>query len=519
MSKIKNHEDRHTQARNYPASMRLRTKVLLILSCVLLINLLLGYYLQRHTLVPSFSQLEHEDALQNIKRCEDALRRELHHLNLFTNDWSAWDDTYAFVRNRNAKYIETNVSENTFTLSKLNLFSIYNLQGELVWGMLYDFQNKEKVSMPGFLETTIPGIPKLINHAEVESSVEGIVNTARGPLMLVSRPIITTQNEGPIRGALIMGRFLDDNMRTTIAEQTAVDINWWPVEGNALPAGEQSALAQITPENPVYSNQSDKQILQIYEAFPDINNRPGLLLKASIPRRIAARGSETFAYILISTFAGGVVTLMVILLLLQKIVLAPISRLTRHVNTFSSRTKGVNFEDLSEVNFALHGDEIMMLAQAFEKLEAGVQQRAAQLLMINEQLNQEIMDRKHSEEAARASEHAYRTLAENLPGIVYRIFADQQKRPQFFNRMLENMTGFGAHELKSSELCIMHSLILPEDRPLVQRAVWTEPQRRFIRPRRSNTERGRSLLKLNASPHSLPWNTWVANARYPATKR
>jgi PAS domain S-box-containing protein len=59
---------------------------------------------------------------------------------------------------------------------------------------------------------------------------------------------------------------------------------------------------------------------------------------------------------------------------------------------------------------------------------------------------------------------AYRTLAENLPGMVYRVFIRENQRMQFFNDMLEQMTGFRADELTHGEVCSIDPLIHPEDR-------------------------------------------------------
>jgi len=72
---------------------------------------------------------------------------------------------------------------------------------------------------------------------------------------------------------------------------------------------------------------------------------------------------------------------------------------------------------------------------------------------------------KRSEEALRNSEYSYRTLTENLPGIVYRIFIKENYRMQFFNNMLETMTGFKPEELRKGEVSYIDPLILSEDRP------------------------------------------------------
>ncbi|MDO9263112.1 MAG: ATP-binding protein [Desulfosalsimonadaceae bacterium] len=62
------------------------------------------------------------------------------------------------------------------------------------------------------------------------------------------------------------------------------------------------------------------------------------------------------------------------------------------------------------------------------------------------------------------SEKSYRTLAENLPGLVYRIFLKENNRMQFFNSMFEPMTGFREAEFAGGTIHSLQSWIVPEDK-------------------------------------------------------
>lgn len=59
---------------------------------------------------------------------------------------------------------------------------------------------------------------------------------------------------------------------------------------------------------------------------------------------------------------------------------------------------------------------------------------------------------------------AYRALAANIPGIVYRVLIRDKYRMRFFNNMLSPMTGYREDELCVGEVCQIDPLILPEDR-------------------------------------------------------
>jgi diguanylate cyclase (GGDEF)-like protein/PAS domain S-box-containing protein len=78
-----------------------------------------------------------------------------------------------------------------------------------------------------------------------------------------------------------------------------------------------------------------------------------------------------------------------------------------------------------------------------------------------------ITESKKAEEALENIEHSYKTLAENLPGIVYRVFIRENARVTLFNKMGREITGYKDEELKEGEVCAMESKILQEDRPKV----------------------------------------------------
>lgn len=83
----------------------------------------------------------------------------------------------------------------------------------------------------------------------------------------------------------------------------------------------------------------------------------------------------------------------------------------------------------------------------------------------------DITERKQMEAELRDNELAYRTLSQNLPGLVYRVLIREGGRMQLFNAMAAKITGYAADELTAGEVCSIESLILDEDRPGVQAEV------------------------------------------------
>ncbi|MEC4814596.1 MAG: PAS domain S-box protein [Scytonema sp. PMC 1069.18] len=80
---------------------------------------------------------------------------------------------------------------------------------------------------------------------------------------------------------------------------------------------------------------------------------------------------------------------------------------------------------------------------------------------------QEITENQKVLEALRESELQYRTLANNLPALVYRVFPRENHRTFLFNNIAETITGSKLEDLTPGEVCIIDPLILPEDRTRV----------------------------------------------------
>ena len=103
--------------------LMLRRKTLLII-CVTLVSLLgFLYFFSRTVILRSFSKLEEQDMRQNLDRGISSLSDELSGLGRTTQDYSSWDNTYAFMRGAKPDYIKTEFSNATLLGSEAELGS------------------------------------------------------------------------------------------------------------------------------------------------------------------------------------------------------------------------------------------------------------------------------------------------------------------------------------------------------------------------------------------------------------
>lgn len=190
----------------------------------------------------------------------------------------------------------------------------------------------------------------------------------------------------------------------------------------------------------IYLNHNDVEVVGAYTFLEDLD----LALISEVPlKEVLAKANREGIKFLAMTSGIGIIVFLAAIFMGNHIT-DPIIRLTRVIKKFGDK------EDVKEIMFQESGKEVAQLTKAFNKM---------------------VSRRRVVEEALKNSEKSYRTLAENIPSIVYRSFNDGKNRIQFFNRMGKKVTGYEDSELSGGEFCPIENFIHPEDRPMVQNKI------------------------------------------------
>jgi PAS domain S-box-containing protein len=408
-------------------SLRFRIVTLILVSFTFLVGI--GYLLQRFILLPSYIELEQHQAKEDVGRCLEAIKSELHHLELLADDWAAWNDTYRFIQDRNEEYIESNLVVETFTGNRLNLLYICKLDGKVVWGEIRDLETGQTVSLEEFPKAALTESHILLSHKNVQNSIGGLMMTAKGPILLASRPIVNSDYKGPIRGAFIMGRFLNKTLIKKLREQTRVDFQIYPITKDSISADSAGTPKNIHLNQPDYTLKESADTLQISTVLMDIQKSPVIRIEAIIPKDISNKGIEAINSVVTSIIVSGLFITFVLILYLQKHVIAPIKELTNYAEGI--RRSG----DLQNSLVTKRSDEIGRLSEEFghmagrlkafyADLEKKVEERTVKLSEANAALKKEIADRLQTEQALRDSEEKYRDLIESADELVQSIDPD-----------------------------------------------------------------------------------------------
>jgi len=120
--------------------------------------------------------------------------------------------------------------------------------------------------------------------------------------------------------------------------------------------------------------------------------------------------------------------------------------------------------------FDLTGRSLGIMVVMFKSAVNNIKMIESTLQIFSDRAEAEI-ERRLSDEALRESERSYRTLAQNLPAVVYRIFLRENNRMHFFNNLLKTMTGYSEEELSHGRVCSIEPLIISEQRQGVIREI------------------------------------------------
>jgi sensor domain CHASE-containing protein len=333
--------------------MSLQSKVIWLISLVILVYSALVIGAQRLFIMPSFYALEQEESLKNMDRAVQAINREIKHLDASTTDWAFWDDMYQYAQGQNKAFQETNLNELALDGLKVNLLYIFNPDQQLVWGMLYDLESQKEITAPDIADRL-----KGVRLTEPESTAEGVLLTSLGPMLISARPILTSNRQGPVKGTLIFGQFLNS---VSISNEAQIELNATVLDPQKMNPDITSIIAKMGPPGEPYIR-IDGDVNRVYQVLPDLDNKPTLLLNVNVPRTISVRGETSVEFAMFSLLGAGLLVLVVLIISLRRMVLVPMKRLTDH-----AVATGQNDQVYTPLALKRR-DEIGILGQEFDRM-------------------------------------------------------------------------------------------------------------------------------------------------------
>jgi len=317
-----------------------------LLALLFVILILIEITVQQSVLVPSFAELEREDARVSMKRIRYALDMTLERLEYSAADWGNWVDVYRFVQNPDEEFVSTNLTRVSMKELQVNALLIVDLDGRIVSSRAQELETGKLLDLDLAAGRTLPAdFPWRANLADSKPA-KGLLQTNQGVMMMAAAPILDGSGAGQSMGMVIMGRLLTPPGVQLLGAMAQANLSM-------LQDGRSHGTDEVA--------ESDATT-QVYRSVRDIYGRPLLTLRVDVPRNITARGQKVVTYASAYLVLAAIAVLILLLAVINRLVLGPLARVTRHAIAIGDSP------DLA-ARLNLSGrDEVARLANEFDRM-------------------------------------------------------------------------------------------------------------------------------------------------------
>jgi sensor domain CHASE-containing protein/class 3 adenylate cyclase len=316
--------------------MKLKTKTIFAVALTLTGLISVLYTVSSTILLGSLAQAEKESSHQTVEGVLNILKQNEENFSSRFDDWSAWDDAYTFIKDGNQRFIESNLVPAQLASLKVNLVLFINNSGQQVFGTSFNIPDRQMQPVPQEMNHHLVAKSLLIKHENVNNQLTGILMLNQQPMLVTSKPILTSEGLGPIRGTLIFGRNLNAEKIKKLSQISRLPLNIKNYNDPKMPDDFQKARSYLSNKNRILVQPLSQENMGGYALLEDIYGQPALLLRVDIPRTTYQQAQVNQLYLISSLVLVGIVFSGVTLLLLQKLVLHRLIKLSQEVKDIGS---------------------------------------------------------------------------------------------------------------------------------------------------------------------------------------
>lgn len=354
---------------------------------------------------PIFSDFERETSESALARVGQALDEDLRSLGTFNKEYAFWDHTFDYAQGRRPEYVDENLDDTYWPSVDIDMLLIFDAQGRSLYTSLSHPDAGSSLILEENIQPALTPVHPLVTHSTPSHFIKGFLQTRIGLMQIVSYPILPTNREGPVAGAIVTGQFLDDQRVAELAQRATADVSLYAAtEEDASPRAAVVIQAHLNPDEMLQFETTDTSVLG-YRPLRDVFGAPAAVLEVVTPRRITGIGTNTVRTASVFLVGASAIFLMSAWLFMQRLIVTPVKHLTKQM-------LGIRRSGNLDVNIeSARSDEVGLLAGEFGELTS----------RLSEAQQESEMARQESEKARDAAVAMSKTKSEFLARMSHEI--------------------------------------------------------------------------------------------------
>lgn len=340
--------------------MKIQTKavIAIFLLCLSIFGAL--HVIASFIIQPSYKMIEQQESEKSINQALNMIHYRLFELEGKTIDYSAWDDTYFFVQDGNREYVDKNL-DTVFENLDLNIVLIVDIDRNIVYCQSYDSNEKMIVAISQETQIFLKSDNTIWNFESNEETISGLILLDDKPVLVASAPILKSNNQGPIMGGMLFGKFLDAQESERLADIMGINFNLFYKNDLESQSNKAATIVRDLSEQQIITDETSDETISGYAVVNDIHNYPLFILQVTQDRTTYQQGVWSRNVFLITSFILTLACGVGLSIFLNKSIVKPMTNLATHVRSIFSKP------DIYRADFPkLATDEISLLANVIQ---------------------------------------------------------------------------------------------------------------------------------------------------------
>lgn len=399
--------------------MKLRGKTLVLMAVIILSLTVSFFIISELIFVGSSSESENSYTKLVLNNTLNSLNNSLESLNNSANDWSSWNDAYYYVNGDNPNFLNKTLVNDAFLKLNIDFILFANNDGKIIYAEAYNKTSQKEIKISSNMTQSLKNNGLMLDTSN-NKSLSGIIIINGIPMIVVSNPVLKSNGEGPSHGTLIMGRFLNQDMLSSLSNSGLVSVQ--PVTDTDAPSDFLNAMSHLSNETPVYVTNLSHDSVAGYSVLKGVNGSSNLVLKVELPRFINNDYENAIFYLILSLIIMGFLAAMFITYYLDKNVLYRLDQIIESITGIGKKN------DLSKRVPVLGNDELADLSTSVNNMLGSLQESNSNL---------------------EKSEERYRMIFENTGTAM--VIIGEGMAINLVNDEFEKMTGFLKGEIENKK--------------------------------------------------------------------